>query len=153
MKINITKKEYRLLIDLIYLGDWVITSHLIGSEHDRYKQYKEIRKKFLSYYKEMGASDIIEYSKDPEGYFELRDYDDEIHAKFIDPYDDEVFWEELVDRLSTRDLIRSIGETAYRLMDGMDRIKMLEEHRQKYVDEFADRGIDNLTIAKQIGTL
>lgn len=153
MKINITKKEYRLLIDLLYLGDWMITAHLIHSEDDKHKKYEDLRTKMFSYYKEMGASDIIEYSKDPEGYFELGGYDKEMHANFVDPYNESVFWEKLINALSARDLVRSIGEEAYRAMDVMGRIKMLEEYRQKYMNEFADRGIDNLMLAKQVGTL
>ena len=153
MKIHITKKEYRLLIDLLYLGDWMITAHLIHSEDDKHKKYEDLRTKIFSYYKEMGASDIIEHPRDPEGYFELGSYDDEMHTKFVDPYNESVFWEKLIDSLSARDLIRSIGETAYEVMGSIDRVKMLEEHRQKYMNEFADRGVDNLTIAKQVGTL
>ena len=153
MKINFTKKEYRLLIDLLYLGDWMITAHLIHSEDDKHKKYEDLRTKIFSYYREMGASDIIEYSKDPEGYFELGSYDEEMHANFVDPYNESVFWEKLINALSARDLVRSIGEESYRAMDGIDRIKILEEYRKKYMDEFADRGIDNLTIAKQVGTL
>ena len=145
MKINITKKEYRLLLDMIYLSDWVINSYITDPE-DYNHDHRALRKKFLSYYEEMGATDIIEYSKEMDEYFELRNYDEELHALFIEPFEDETFWEELIERLAKRDLVKAIGLIKYETMDGLDRISKLENQMEKYRREFSNKGVDRLQI-------
>jgi hypothetical protein len=80
----------------------------------------------------------------------LNIHDSELHEKFIDPYDDETFWDELLDRLAARDLVRSIGVTEYESMDRFDRIVKLEEIMDKYREEFSNNGIDQLIIKGDI---
>lgn len=145
MKINITKKEYRLLLDMLYLSDWMMNAHATDPE-DYHNDHRALRKRFLSYYKEMDATDIIEYSKEMNDYYELRNYDDDIHAQFIEPFEDETFWEELIDRLAKRDLIKAVGKIEYESMDGMDRVMQLEKAREKYSVEFAAHGLDHLSV-------
>ena len=54
MKINITKKEYRLLLEMLYLADWMMNSQ---SVERRYKEHEELKKKIFPLYKEMGSEE------------------------------------------------------------------------------------------------
>ena len=54
MKINITKKEYRLLLEMLYLADWTMNSQ---SVERRYKEHEELKKKIFPLYKEMGSEE------------------------------------------------------------------------------------------------
>ena len=47
MKINFTKKEYHLLIDMLYLSDWVMHSHSTSDEDSDYKTAKKANFVFL----------------------------------------------------------------------------------------------------------
>lgn len=145
MKILFSEKEYRLLLDMLYLSDWVMNSNLADPEAHN-QEHSALRKKILSYYKEMGADDIIEYVADDDEYYELRDHDDELHTKFIDPYEDEVFWDELSDRLAERDLIRKIGVEKFEAMDGFDRVAKTEAIRERYLQEFEHHGLERIQI-------
>jgi len=51
MKINITKKEYRLLLDILYLGDWMLTAH-DDQETPEKEKYQDVIQKFYSYAKD-----------------------------------------------------------------------------------------------------
>lgn len=146
MKINFTKDEYRLLLDMLYLSDWMMHSHEIGEKNNK---HKILRKKLLSFFKEMGADDLVEYSSELKDYFELGEYDAELHEKFIDPYDDETFWEELIDRLARRDVINKIGQNEYQKMDGFELAKLILTASEPYENEFGKTGLDNLLLVKK----
>jgi hypothetical protein len=146
MKILFSKKEYRLLLDMMYLSDWMMNSHHSDPElHNQ--EYSALRKKILSYHKEMGLEEIIEYSSADDEYYELSDYEDELQEKFIEPYEDEVFWDELSDRLAERDLIRKIGVDKFEAMDVFDRVNKTEEIRERYLLEFERHGLERIQAA------
>jgi len=88
MKINFTKKEYRNLIDIIYLGDTVLDGALDGKVPDK---YVEIREKIYFFEKEFGYEDLIEYSKEFDGYFETGYYEETSGIlDYIDKYDEQL---------------------------------------------------------------
>ena len=60
----------------------------------------------------MDTTDRIEYSKEFDNYFEKQPYDTQIHEEFIEPYDENTFWDELIERLAVRDVIARVGENA-----------------------------------------
>jgi hypothetical protein len=73
MKINITKKEYRLLLDVLYLGDWMLTAH-DPEEVSEKEKYQDVIQKFYSYAEEMGFGNLIEADKESNKYYETREY-------------------------------------------------------------------------------
>jgi len=146
MKISINKKEYRLLLDMLYLSDWMLNSYKEGVE-EKEAPYKLLRKKLLSYYKEMGAEDIVEYSKEFDDYFEVRKYDETIHDRFIDPYEANVFWDELIHQLAKRDVINAVGGRAsYHAMELEERISKVSAAEEHYANEFEIHGLDYLKV-------
>ncbi len=145
MKINFSKKEYRILLDMLYLSDWMMTSHE-EEPKNLHQEHQALRKKLLSYYKEMNAEDVIEYSKELDGYFELAGYDEYIHEKFIDPYNYDVFWDELIDALARRDIINSMGIEKYKAMGYVERATKAQEIKAQYANEFEQHGVEHLKI-------
>lgn len=145
MNLKITKDEYRLLLDMLYLSDWIMNAHLV--ERDvQYPGHQALRKKICSHFKEMDAENIIEYSDEYDEYFELANYDDYLHKNFIEPYDEEVFWAALADRLAIRDLSNEIGVEQYQAMDNTDKADKLAEIAARYENEFAEHGLDNIKL-------
>jgi hypothetical protein len=145
MKMNISKKEFRLLVEMLYLADWMMHSHATDDEQHHH-EHQKLRNKILSHYKEMEAEDIIEYSEQLNEFFENSDYDDYIHEKFIDHYDNENFWDELIDRLAERDLVNKIGFEAFQSMEGLERLMQLEEIRERYSNEFELHGLKYISV-------
>lgn len=145
MNISLTKKEYRALIDMLYLADWMMNSHASDPE-EYHREHQALRKKLLSYSKEMEADDIIEYVEDLNDYYETKDYDDQLHEMFIDTYDDETFWDELLSRLAERDLLKTIGIEKYKSMEGIDRVIQVEELREIYAIEFENHGLEHVKV-------
>jgi hypothetical protein len=143
MKINFTKKEYRLLVEMLHIAEWIANAHAVNPIHE---EYIELREKILSHYEEMEAADIIEYSKELDGHYELANFEEEIREKFIIPYDENVFWDELRERLSVRDVIREVGVEKFRSMSGFDRSKAIDKVSERYATEFRENGLEHIKV-------
>ena len=148
MKINLTKKEYRTLVEMIYLSDWVVSAHEIERDNID-KAHVELRKKLLSHYKEMQMEDMIEYSAQDDDYYETNDYDQYIHEKFIDKYNENIFWEELIDKLAVRDVINNIGMEKYLKLDMLERMHKIGNEKEKYGIEFEKHELNRVRIGKE----
>lgn len=145
MKINFTKKEYAVLLEMITVANWVLHSRCIGDE-GRHKDHDALRSKIESYYKEFDAANLIEAGDESGEYYESNELMDHIYNNFIKEYDEETFWDELMDRLAVRDVVRNIGEDQYVSMDGIDRITQVEDAKEPYADEFERHGLNNVII-------
>lgn len=152
MKINFTKKEYRLLLEMLYLSDWMMHAHSIDhSEHSC--EHEALMQRVLSFYKEMGAEDIVEPAENSNKYYEKREFEESLHHNYIDPYEENTFWEELIERLASRDAINAIGLEKFKAMEGIERSMKVDEFRKYYAKEFEQNGLENIKISdSDLGT-
>ena len=142
MKINFTKKEYRLLLDMVEMADWVLNAHKTASS-DEIKKYSDLYQKILSYAKDMGFENLIVYEKDLDRYLATAEYEESAHMRYIEEFEDDVFWDALPLRLAERDLIKEVGEKKYEEMEFVERASKLVELESHYYKELEDNGIDN----------
>ena len=89
MKIELTKKQYRTLLMMLYCGEWVLNSYKtredkIYRETDSFEQY------IFSFAKEYGVDNWIEYDEGLNRYFPTALMEEKIH-KFIDIYNQRRF--------------------------------------------------------------
>ena len=143
MKINLTKNEYRLLLDMVEIAEWVLNSHRTDTS-DETKQYSALYQKILSHAKEMGFENLITYDESLDGYYATAEYEESEHMRYIEEFEDDVFWEALPHRLAVRDLVEQVGEKAYTEMEFEERMSKLVELEAFYYVELEDNGIDNL---------
>ena len=73
MKINFTKAEYRTLIEMMYLAEWMLTAHDTRKDPDK-RKYAELGQKIYSVSKEMGCEAEIKLSKELNGYFPTSEF-------------------------------------------------------------------------------
>lgn len=150
MKINITKKEYRLLLDILYLGEWMLAAHDCEDLPENEK-YRDVIQKFYSYAKEMGYENLIEADKTSNKYYETREFESiSIVHGAIDNYNDETFWEKLVSKLAIRDAIEAKGHEVFNEMSPEEKIKLLTPLEERYHEEFSVHGLANLKIEGDI---
>jgi hypothetical protein len=146
MKINFTKKEYQILLDMLYVGDWVLHAHAEG-ETDETKPYKEFEQKILALAHEFGLENFVECNEKSGETFLSKEFttNNEI-IKYIDKFENATFWEELIERLARRDFIQKYGEEAILQMSISERFEKEMIFHQEYHKEFGDNGLDNLQI-------
>ena len=128
MQINLTPKEFRRLLDLIYIGNWVLNS---TRGEDRFQDYDDLESKLFSLspaLSELWNGTVVPSQAFAEG---------GIHEA-IALYEDNVFYEILAEELSRRDMnYPEINEDNYdEIITRMDR----------YMSEFYVSGVDKLIL-------
>ena len=143
MKINFTKKEYRALIDLIYIGNWVITANDVEKDMNKEK-YEEVTRKIYSFAKEFGCEKLIEYHPELDEYCGSCDFEESEVSQHLEEYEDTSFWETLIFRLSERDFLKEVPPGELMNIPPEKIIMETHRHEEKWSEEFTKNGIDNL---------
>lgn len=146
MKIDFSKEEYRALMDMIEIADWVLHAQY-DEQPAGTKRYSALRKKILSHAEEMGFGHLVEYDPGKDEYFETREYEERGGwLEHVEAFEDDAFWHLLASSLAMRDLAEQEGEEALARMpeaDLADRRAVLESW---YYDEFSENGIENVRV-------
>lgn len=112
MKINLTKREYRSLMDVLYIADWVMSA-FGETGNNKPDPHDQLEQKLLSYAKDFGFDDYVQQDKSAGRYYPTRLFEDETMAtEIIDQYDENTFWDELAHRLAQRDIKLKYGDMA-----------------------------------------
>ena len=144
MQINLTKEQYEKLMELAYLGNWVVNSYR-GDE--RLEEYDRVAEHVLSSAPSAGYQDRVEFDEFEGRYFPSRKLDEDL-KQFVDEYDDDVFWNLLIDHLAERDLVRALGEEAVDKMEWDEYSRSLEPYLKKYEKEIDESGVEHLELFK-----
>jgi hypothetical protein len=147
MNIEINKEEYRLLLDVFHIADWVLHAYKT-EEGPETEEYRDLEQKFLALAEEMGFGHFVAYDREMNRYFPTREYEETtmVMDAIVD-YDNESFWEELTERLALRDLIQQEGKDRVAAMDFNERLIRTESLRERYEKEFKRRGLDRLVLS------
>jgi hypothetical protein len=140
MSLHLEPDEYRKLIELAYLGEWLINAH-----HDSEVQEEEASLVLQRLLAAAPASELIAQDPETGDYFMKDVWVEQLYESYILDYDDHVFWDELTERLAQRDLARRRGVD----MDGISRDEDLMDLiplEEKYHRELETNGIDRLAI-------
>lgn len=146
MKLTLNKSEYRDLLDLLILGDWMLSSHKLEHDHEDSK-YKLIQK-VMSSADKMGFGNLIEFHN--ESFMHTKEYEEtsENHNT-IDAYDEETFWGELPSRLANRDIHKKYSDDEINAFSRDEYFSELFGIEEKYEKEFDAHGLLNVTIDTQ----
>jgi len=140
IKLELTAEEFRKLIELAYLGEW-----MINAQHD--PEYQDEAAGALVQ-KLLGAHQLPNVDLDDETgeYFMKAAWTERLYDEYILDYDDHTFWDELTERLALRDLARERGVSADQINrdDDLLELRPLEE---RYRSELEEHGLDRLDIS------
>jgi hypothetical protein len=152
MKIEMTKEEYRDLLDLLYIAEWVLTAHKTGDDA-RTKPYDKIIQKLYSHAREAGYERLIEHDPETRDHYTTREFEEASKALvFIDEFVDDSFWDELIIRLAERDAAQQVGGHEQLGLLSVEDVHALRSPIEiKYSEEFNDHGLDHLVLAHQFG--
>ncbi|WP_252502052.1 hypothetical protein [Sporosarcina sp. Marseille-Q4943] len=139
MNINFTKKQFKTLLDLAFLGEW--TANSARSHDDRFVDYEELFQYICSHAKDMGYEDLVPYERELNGFYPSQEFENQLHP-IIDDNEEHVFWEKLSGYLAKRDLDQE--GIAYDTLD--DRFRRLCEIEDRYEREFEENGLANVII-------
>ena len=132
MTIELTDLEYRRLLDMVYVGNWVLNS---ARGMDRITDYDYMESKLFSYAPKCGMKSLVQNKygiiQPSEAYKEGG-----IHEAICD-YEDAVFFEILAEELARRDL-GVYGEP--------EDLEAVTSRMEDYLREFEANGLENVTV-------
>lgn len=133
VKIELTDQQYRYLLDLVYVGNWVMNS---TREDDRIQEYDAVESLIFSHCPAHRMRKLVE-RLDGEIIPSRAFADGGIHEAIAD-YEDVVFYEILAEELALRDMEGEpvTGENYGHLMERID----------TYMGEFEEHGTDNVSV-------
>ena len=148
MKIELDKKQYENLIKLVYLGNWMVNAIRDGSPEDKeIERYNEIEQYIFSFAKNADLEKYIEFDDEVGQFFPTNSFEFETDVEqYRQEYNDETFWDELIDRLARRDFIKKYGEDTVRKMGWKELIEKEDPFIEKYSKEIEKNGLDNLEL-------
>ena len=133
MKIELTEQQYRYLLDLVYIGNWVLNS---TRDNDRIKEYDEVESLIFSHCVTHGMLPLVEVL-DGELIPSRAFSEGGIHEA-IAFYEDNVFFQILAEELSRRDM--NYEELT------PEHNEELYQRMEQYMEEFQANGIDRLVL-------
>lgn len=135
MNIELTDKEFRRLLDMVYIGNWILNS-IRGN--DRFADYDHVQSKLFAQCAKNGMHSLYEIKEDhvsPSSAFE----DGGIHEAILD-YEDTVFFEILAEELTRRDM-------GFEPVTA-DNYNEFNQRIDDYMNEFRQNGIENISLDK-----
>ena len=151
LKIKLTKEQFEVLLKLVYLGNWMVNANRDGSPGNPHKEkYEAIENYIFSFAKGFGFSEYVDDEDAGSGrFYPTRAFEEETDVqKLHEEYDEETFWDELIDRLGERDFYQYYSKDEIRKMSQEERFDKLYEFIDKWADEMSENGVERLKIAK-----
>ena len=137
MKLELTKKQFRRLLDMAYIGNWILNS---ARGEDRFKDFDEVESLLFSRAVQEGMGTLAEVWNGevvPSRAFA----EGGIHEAIMD-YEDNVFFDILAEDLARRDMDDvPIDESNY---------EELASRIDAYISEFEEHGTDNILVDSDI---
>ena len=133
MELKMTEKQFRRLLDLVYIGNWVLNS---TRGDDRIKEYDQVESLVFAHCLDHGMAPLTELYQGeliPSRAFA----DGGIHEAIM-AYEDTMFFEILAQELALRDM-DSDAPTP-------ENYEELRERMDMYLGEFEQHGTDHITV-------
>ncbi len=133
MTIELTAKEFRRLLDMVFIGNWVLNS---TRGDDRFEDYDNVESKLFALCKGTPMDSLVEefHGKSvPSQAFN----DGGIHGAIVN-YEDNIFYDVLAEELARRDM-------GYPDIDSRNYDELVSR-MEDYIDEFELNGTDNIII-------
>lgn len=133
MNIELSQKEFRHLLDLVYIGNWILNS---TRGVDRFDAYDNLQEKIFTY---ALTGEMPELTQVFMGHiFPSQAYEEGgIHEAIAD-YEDAVFFDILAEELARRDMSEEHLNP--------DDVSELSARMDSYMNEFELNGIENILL-------
>ena len=133
MQIDLSKKEFRRLLDMVYIGNWILNS---TRGDDRFADYDDLESKLFALCREQGMDTLVERYEGTD--VPSRAFSDGGIHEAIMAYEDTTFFEILAQELALRDM-----DDPPITPENYDEVMARME---TYLGEFEQHGTDNITV-------
>ena len=133
MQIELTNKEFRMLLDMVYIGNWILNS---TRGEDRFQDYDNIESKLFALCHNTGLRALAQVQDGTT--VPSQAYTQGGIHEAIAFYEDNIFYEILAEELSRQDM--NYPEVT------PENYGEIVERMNRYMDEFELSGVDRLVL-------
>lgn len=144
IKIEFNNQLFRQLVQLVYLGRWMIASH---EKEDTDNSMKEVEQHIYKQANTLRLNELIEFDPVTKQYSPTSFMEEQM-TPMIQEYDDFTFWDELAWQMAERDFSKKYDQTQIMCMTDDEIFREKNILADKYIDEFSANGLDNFKIIK-----
>jgi hypothetical protein len=141
MEITLTKAQYQSLLKMVFLGNWIINA----PRTETIKEFDELEEHIFSFARTFGLENEIDFDENTGRLYPSEQFENSL-SPYIDEYNENNMWQELISILSHRDLVEEIGEDNLKDLDRDTFNETLDTLYEKYEQEFSENGIQNLRL-------
>ncbi|MBP1747936.1 MAG: hypothetical protein H6Q52_475 [Deltaproteobacteria bacterium] len=144
MKIEFTKEQFETLLKTTYLGNWLANAYDDDSENN---EFSDLQSYLCGFAGDFGLEELVEHNQQTGSFYPSAAFqeDDQLND-LIERYDDNAFLDKLIYNLAGRDMLSKYGEKKIQAMTDEEFFKEEGSFVQKYQQEFAKNGIQNLMV-------
>ena len=135
LTLELSDKEIRRLLDMVYIGNWILNS---TRGDDRIRDYDELESKIFAHCMKTGMYSLLEVV-DGEVLPSVKFAEGGIHEAIMD-YEDTVFYEILAEELARKDMDFAPINA--------ENLEELTERIDEYIEEFEENGMNNISLNK-----
>ncbi|MCL6593566.1 MAG: hypothetical protein K6T31_06280 [Alicyclobacillus sp.] len=140
MQIELSREQYRQLLILIFLGEWVANGSQLDEQAKQALQATADHIYALA--QQYGADDWVEYCEEC-GVYHANETMEEALFPLIDEYDEETFWDVLSHHLAYRDVVTAAGQDKEFTKEMEMR---LWRRKEQYEQEFQKHGLEHVRL-------
>ncbi len=141
MKFELSDEQLKNLLVLAYLGEWMANA----TREEPIKDYEQAASRIYALAQGTALERYVDYDDQSRRWWPSKELDEAAEPLRSD-YDDETFWDELLDRLIDRDLAATYGVGILGSKDRDKYCALREPIESRYGTEFERFGIDRLKL-------
>jgi len=145
MELNLNREQYEKLLELVYLGNWLINAYRTD---DYLEDYAEIVSLVFSQVEKAGLEDKAVKDELGDRYLPSFDFEESLHD-YISEYDSCCFWEELINRLAEREALKEFGSLPLDKIDLNEFLEKKNKYLRVYEQEVEESGLKNFELIKK----
>ncbi|HAR36101.1 MAG TPA: hypothetical protein DCR87_04195 [Acidobacteria bacterium] len=144
MELKLNKEQYEKLLELVYLGNWMVNAYRTD---DYLEEYSDVVSNIFSQAEAAGLEGKAVKDETQGKYLPSYEFEESMQD-FIGDYDGFCFWEELINRLAERDALKEFGSTPLDKIDLEEFLNKKSAYLRQYEKEVEENGILNFEFNK-----
>ncbi len=145
--IRLHRRQFEDLLKLVYLGNFLVNNYRADRPVAR---FDDLESYLFALAKDYGLSHVLDMDAETGVVYPSQEFSQaEDLNEYIDDFMDNCFWEELVQRLTERDMRRKYGQDVYETMEYEELKEKEEPIFRKYASEVETHGLENLEIVSR----
>lgn len=147
MHIRFSEQEMATLVEMLSLAVNVASWNQKDSADQKLSEFENFESKILEKAAHNGLGALIEFDEESQRFRVKKEVEEKLfYFECYEEFRNESFWDELCVRLADRDLVKSIGLSAWEAMTEEERRAKTVGWEKRYWQEFSKNGIDRVIV-------